>query len=254
MCSDVFAHAESAHPFFLGQNNTKACVTGRGIWGVVTTPLQVFGCTVKVGVLCFWKTCRISVCSFLYLGGRLDLTAASSNSRSSSIIETLQCFHSFFPRLPSFGIRMLANYKCNLANQRYCWSRWGNHKLHCAGESIYYHITRFPTSLSVSCRHKSIFALRGNHGNGQFDSTLAALCITVCRTSNESLIRLGSWLFQFVCAHFYKGIKRVCVRTGTRLYEPSLKTKYTYFLLVSFTPNQKKTKKHFRHNLQQISW
>lgn len=48
-----------------------------------------------------------------------------------------------------------------------------------------------PISLIVSWRHEPIFALLGNHGNDHFNSTLAVLCITVCRTSHESLIRLG---------------------------------------------------------------
>ena len=69
---------------------------------------------------------------------------------------------------------------------------------------------------------------------------LAVLCITVCRTSNESLIRLGCCLFEYVRAHFYKGIKRVCGRTGTHLFNPGVKTKYTYFLSASFPPKQNK--------------
>lgn len=128
---------------------------------------------------------------------------------------------------PVSKTRMLPNYRCNLTNQRYRRSCRGNHKLHCAKKSFYYHITRFPISFSVSCRHKSIFAQLGNHGNDQFYSALAVLCITVCRTSNELLIRLGCGLFEFVYAHFYKGIRRVRVRTGTHLYNPSVKTKYT---------------------------
>lgn len=155
----------------------------------------------------------------------------------------------FFLPVPPLGIGMLANYKWNLTNQSYRRSHWGNHKLHCAVKSIYYPITRFPISPSVSCRHKSIFALLGNHGNDQFYSTLAALCITIYRTRNELLISLGRFLFEFVCAHFYKGITCVYVCAGIHLYNPMWKLNIHVFCLLLSHQN-----KNLRHNLEPVLW
>lgn len=109
-------------------------------------------------------------------------------------------------------------------------------------KSIYNHFTRFPFSISVSCSHRSISVLLGNRENDQFDSTLAVLC-------NESLIRFG--LFIFLSWWMLTFARALGVFVFVKRIICTMKTKYSYFLFVCFSPKQNS---HPKCNLHALLW
>lgn len=154
-------------PFFVGHNTPKP--PWRGKRGCVCHKTSAGLCLLGQSqclFLCFWKKCRINVFSCIYFTD-LKAAAASSNSCPSSTIEIFKCFSTWPPLV------LGCSQTTNVILQIKVTAGAAEETINCTVHEVYllsYHI-RFPISLSVSCRQKSIFALLGNHGNDHFDST-----------------------------------------------------------------------------------
>lgn len=143
----------------------------------------------------WWKSCRI-----VFTAVSVWATAA----RRNCALRGNHWVPAEFFSSSSLCYQDATNYKCNLANQRCCWSGWGNHKLLCAGSLF---ITTspdspFPSHLAVGTSPSlHYWGIMGVINLTVVCCVCVCVCISGCRTGHESLIR-----FSF----------RLCVLTFTR--------------------------------------